>query len=315
MIRGLKFDKSSFHAGGRVSTLLCLITMGCLQPALNDDSSGALPSEPFSCPQTAAPVSVGTVQSLQMVEISGIAPDVGNEWIWAHNDSGDSARVFAFDEAGNSMAEVTLAGAVAEDWEDLAIDPGVTGEARIYIGDIGDNDEIRSSVKVIGFTPPTGSVELTDYDVFELSYPDEPHDAEGLAVHPITGRLYIFTKPDRGGTTIFTPTEELVSGEKVDLREVARIDLLDFDVVGSTLVTAADISADGRFLALRTYTGTFILNADGLEDPTLWLQDGFCEAVSPVEPQGEAIAFSSGVDGYYTVSEGLNPAIYWMAFH
>jgi len=70
-------------------------------------------------------------------ESSGLAagrinPDV----FWTHNDSGGGPRLFAFDKQGRSVADLTVPGARARDWEDMASfrsgDQGL-----IVIGDVG----------------------------------------------------------------------------------------------------------------------------------------------------------------------------------
>ena len=55
-----------------------------------------------------------------------------------HNDSGDTARVFAIDRAGTTRAILSLPGVSAIDIEDIAIGPG-PDEWRpyLYLGDIG----------------------------------------------------------------------------------------------------------------------------------------------------------------------------------
>ncbi|MGH8976889.1 MAG: hypothetical protein ACRDV7_02350, partial [Acidimicrobiia bacterium] len=68
------------------------------------------------------PAETGALQDPELKELSGLAfsrtyPDV----LWAHNDSGDAARLFAMDRTGAPRATVALDGVDASDWEDLAI--------------------------------------------------------------------------------------------------------------------------------------------------------------------------------------------------
>ena len=89
-------------------------------------------------------------------EASGIAASrrVDNVW-WVHNDSGDTARVFAIGTTGQTLGEYSLTGASAIDWEDIAAAPGPTaGVSYLYVGDIGGNVTPRSSVQVYRVPEP-----------------------------------------------------------------------------------------------------------------------------------------------------------------
>ena len=89
-------------------------------------------------------------------ETSGIAASrrVDNVW-WVHNDSGDSARVFAINTSGQTLGEYALSGASAIDWEDIAAGPGPTaGVSYLYVGDIGDNDQKRRDLVIYRIPEP-----------------------------------------------------------------------------------------------------------------------------------------------------------------
>jgi hypothetical protein len=166
-----------------------------------------LTAEPTIC--GAGPAATrGTVETELLTEISGLAasrsqPDV----LWAHNDSGDTARVFAMGVDGQHLGSYTLAGIDAVDWEDMAIGPGpVEGADYLYLADIGDNPAERPDVIVYRAPEPDAgaSDDLTGVKTLVLRYPDKPHDAEVLLVDPLDGALYIITKEITGGpSTVF----------------------------------------------------------------------------------------------------------------
>ena len=266
---------------------------------------------PFTCPQFSVPTSLGHVQYPEAKEISGISIDPLTDLIWAHNDSGDVARIFAFDETGSTQEEVYFVNAPVTDWEDMAIGPAHhSSQAFLYIGDIGDNNQERDFIAIIRTPVPVpGQETIEDFDVFYLKYPDGSHDAEGLIVHPQTAEIYILTKPSEGGTVLYRPTTPLVGSEPIDLEKIVEIDLTLFVDDGARLVTGAAFSPDGRTLAMRTYTDVYFFSNEGVLNPDLWYEGGFCEALSAAEPQGEAIAFSAEGMGYYTISEGEYPAV------
>ena len=101
----------------------------------------------------------GTVQNNSINEASGIAASrMNSNVLWTHNDSGDSARVFAMTTAGTNLGTYSITGAGAIDWEDIAVGPGPTlGSQYLYAADIGDNVAIRSRCSVYRVLEPVVS--------------------------------------------------------------------------------------------------------------------------------------------------------------
>ena len=63
---------------------------------------------------------LGVMRSRGLSEVSGLALAKGEPLrLWAHNDSGDAARLFLVSSAGELLMEVELEGASHTDWEDL----------------------------------------------------------------------------------------------------------------------------------------------------------------------------------------------------
>ena len=67
---------------------------------------------------------------------------------------------------------LTLAGADAVDWEDIAAQDGV-----LYVGDIGDNAARRPEIVVYRLSEP-GAAGDVEAERLVLHYADGPHDAE-----------------------------------------------------------------------------------------------------------------------------------------
>ena len=136
----------------------------------------------------------GTVETELLTEVSGLVASRSQEdTLWAHNDSGDVARVFAMAVDGRHLGSYTLAGVEAIDWEDMAIGPGpVEGEDYLYLGDIGDNPAERPEIIIYRVLEPDAGVSgtLTDIETLVLRYPDRPHDAEVLLVDRFDGAIH-----------------------------------------------------------------------------------------------------------------------------
>ena len=235
------------------------------------------------------------IQDPALVESSGLAASARHDGLlWTHADGGSVAQVRALDRAGRTVAVVTLEGIDPFDPEALA--PGRTsdGEPALWLGDIGDNDAVRSDVSVFRLAEPA---QLRDQTVpaewFRLTYPDGPHDAEALLVHPGTGRLFVATK-DLAGPGLYRAPRDLVTQEQGSnrLERVADVPLL---------VTDGAFLPDGRFV-LRTYGSVHVYQRPGVE---------VASAPLPAQPQGESLAVR---DGQLLVgSEGARSAVYQVA--
>ena len=113
----------------------------------------------FAVPSFTAAIQQGNVGNSSISEASGVVASRANpNVLWTHNDSGDSARLFAMTTAGANLGAYSISGAGASDWEDISIGPGpVAGQQYLYIADIGDNGLSRSSVSVYRVPEPTVS--------------------------------------------------------------------------------------------------------------------------------------------------------------
>jgi hypothetical protein len=254
-----------------------------------------------------------------LAEISGLAnsraePDI----FWMHNDSGDLPRVFAVTRAGRLAGTYTLLGAVAVDWEAMAIGPAPGGRSYLYLADIGDNVGNRSSIRVYRVmeppvTPNQAPVRLTLSGVvaFDLVYEDGPRDAEAFMIDPLTGDFFIISKRELDGNRLYRspPPQE---GRTSVLSRVGTF--------GFTMTTDADISADGLQVIVRRYSNSEVnpFTPPGLAASYWSRPDGSTSLVDLLaqpgqvlplvnEVQGEAIAFAADGRGFYTTTEHGSP--------
>ncbi len=182
----------------------------------------------------------------QITESSGLV-DLGDR-VLTINDSGDDAVVYVVDAGtGATVGRTTY----AEEVTDVeAITRGPDGD--VWVGDIGDNDAVRSGVRVFRIDRPADgdrSVEATSYD---LVYSEGARDAETLLVSP-QGRVYVVSKGLFSGQVWAAP-EELRTDRPNPLRPVA-------DVGG--LVTDGAWFPDGRHVVLRDYDVAYLYEVRG----------------------------------------------------
>lgn len=219
----------------------------------------------------------------EIVESSGLVVQDG--LFLTTNDSGDSGRVFAVDPATGRTVGVTHWSQDPVDVEALA----PAGPGHVWVGDIGDNGEVRDSVRITRV--PVGAGEATvDEPAYELVYPDRAHNAETLLSDPRTGRLYVATKDVFGGHLYAVP-KHLSATSPNRLRPV-----------GDVLPIATDgaFFADGRHLVLRDYSMAVVYAFPSMEKVG--------EFRLPVQDQGEGIAVDAR-DTLFVSSEGQHEPV------
>jgi hypothetical protein len=263
---------------------------------------------------------VGRVQSDALRELSGIAASRRNPGVlYVHNDSGDGPRIYAITEKAQLLGVYTIKGVSERDWEDIAVGPGPDpNQSCLYIGDIGDNGGKRPEIVVyrvpepeVNAAAPFGQMALGPADAIRLVYPDGPRDAETLLVDPLTRDLYIISKRDllpRVYRAPYPQSSPAGPGSRatapIKLEHVALLPLGMFP-------TGGDVSPDGRRVIVR-----------GMFSATLWerpagtpLWRAFSDKPKAIpiasEPQGEAICFECKGRGYFTISEGKRPSLYY----
>ena len=265
-------------------------------------------------PQFSSGVQVGAVQSAAINEASGLAASRKNsDVLWVHNDSGDSARVFAMNTTGTHLGIYNLAGSAAVDWEDMCVGPGPTsGQDYLYLGDIGDNGATRTNIVVyrvpeptVSSTQPPANVNLTGVEKLTLQYEDGARDAETLMVDPATGDLYVVSKREAQSRVYRAPAAELTTSGTITLHFMTQLPW--------GWSTAGDITPQGDEIIIRGYGSASVWSRPRGTD--LWAALGGTEHTVPLmtELQGEAVAYDADGMGYYTVSEGVNQPIYYFA--
>jgi hypothetical protein len=295
-------------AGLAAALALALPAAGCGGGGDDAPAPRKASSRPALCARLQAQVT-GVIRSDAAQELSGLAASRAQPGVlWTHNDSGDGPRVLAVGRTGGLLAQVTLAGADAVDWEDIAAARSGRG-GLLYAADIGDNDAIRSEVAVYRLREPSVGggprARTASADRLRLRYPDGPRDAEALLVDPVTRALVVVSKDPRGAGHVYVarhPSTEATT----TLRRAGTLAL-----GGGEAVTAGDVSGDGRTIVLRTYDRAFVWKRRRGESPARALRRRPCTAGALLigEGQGEALALGAHGRAFYTVPEGAQPEI------
>jgi hypothetical protein len=205
--------------------------------------------------------------------------------LWTHNDSGQPL-LYAVATDGQLRGTVQVAGAEVDDWEDVAVSPCTSGSC-VYIADIGDNKEARRNITIYRVPEPALTDTVTARaEAFAAVYPEGPQDAEGFFVGP-DGALYVVTKGEDSPISVYRFPASLTPETVMQLQRVAT---LAGNVKKDRRVTDADLSPDGKWVALRTLESVEFYRADTLlrgEPGTPIVVD----VTNLREPQGEGLGF------------------------
>ncbi|TVP97949.1 MAG: hypothetical protein EA381_13775 [Planctomycetaceae bacterium] len=259
---------------------------------------------------------VGSLSDPEIDESSGLAKSHRRPgFFWTHNDSGDSARLFAFDRRGVASGGCELVGVRAVDFEDMAsfVQDGVP---RLVVADIGDNLARRESVTLYFFDEPDPQTRtrISDYQRVELRYPDGPRDCEAIAVDVEASTVTLVSKsflPLAGVYTTPLPPRVVASspsGSRVPLPLTGRppevVTLQRRGLLPLPLVTGMDRDdSTGEFL-LVTYFQLFRFPVSRDDRP--WWQQTPVASDLPRFRQIEAVAIDH--DGSVWVTSEGQPA-------
>ena len=268
-----------------------------------------------------------------IIEVSGIACSrVTPGYIWMQSD--ETARyIIATTEKGDERAcKVNFTKKIRWDWEDIS--GGVyNGVNYLLIGAFGVNDETDGEYSIVYFEEPAidpvnaPEVSVTPGNI-KFVYPDgKKHNCEALMYDNLTNEIYIITKVYYDVCQVFRLPFSLEYGDEVQTLEYicdlgVKSDLGDGakPYKGFHLVTAADISPDGKYILIKNHnnivaTYCWVLywvrqDGESVAD-AVKRQPQPIKAYNTYEWQGEAICWLDD-DTFYTTSDADdgNPPIY-----
>lgn len=266
---------------------------------------------PFSArAEWSGPSVVCTISDARANELSGLAVSRRVSGIYyAHNDSGDTARVFALDKSGVIRAEILVENAEAVDWEDMAAATGPDGAPTLFVADTGDNLRKRETCVIYSFPEPrvtsdqTPTVTRVRARALRFRYPGGPRDCETLMVDPRDHALYLVEKVGTTPSGVFRLRPDWEGGIQTAER-IGEARFSDPLPLWPNLATGGDIAPNGGRFVIRTYQQAYEWRipkdgdiAEALKaDPLVLPLQG--------ELQGEAICYGSNSRAWLTVAEG-----------
>ncbi len=231
------------------------------------------------------------------------------------DDAPGTGGIVAVDTDGTLLATIDVAGMSADNAEALSSGPcGSTplpegpASSCLYVGDIGDNRARRDSIAVFRLAEPdisAGADAAVPADEWRYTYPDGPHNAEGMMVDT-DGSVLVVTKPGRVGS----PPHRMYrgapgGGELVLVREFRPPDTeRPFRTMITGNVVTDIAAAPGRVLLL-TYDEVQQYTAPDPAAPLAGFPD-WPHRRLPLQPlpQAEGIAATADGCGFVVASEG-----------
>jgi len=257
-----------------------------------------------------SPRQLGTLANRAVNESSGLACSRRNPGLfWTHNDSGDDARIYLFDSKGRDLGACVLAGVRAWDWEDIA---SFTWQGKHYLllGDVGNNG-LAAPVQILHLVeePPIDRQqgvtvrEVPVVQTIQYSYEDDHRDCEAVAVDPTDRKIFLVAKHYDVKCSVYTLDWPENDPEKVRVaRRIATSKV--------PLVTAMDVSPDGRRAVLATYWNAYEFERKENEDWAVAFSRDPREIRMPLRIQGESICYGPDGRTIYLTSEKL-PTPLW----
>ncbi|AII51190.1 hypothetical protein [Hymenobacter sp. APR13] len=188
-------------------------------------------------------------------ESSGLAHGGRPGTFYTHGDAGTSPTLYLINEKGEKLGERELP-VTNIDWESLADD----GKGTVFITDAGNNNNTRRDLAIYRVEPQSPnsvgkiSFRYPDQTAFPPAKDERNFDCEASLWS--AGKLYLFTK-DRANQT----TSKVYSVSDQPGSHVAEL-LTKLSIAGE--VTGADLSPDGRHLALLGREELYLLEGTDL---------------------------------------------------
>jgi len=220
-----------------------------------------------------------------------------------HNDAKNSPIIIT-NARGEDLGKIVLDGQSTVDPEDICVGPGPeSGKSYIYFADIGDNNNVRSSIAIYRLEEPLlhnpnaeTLIHSNKVTKIVLNYPKKAVNAETIMIDPATKDLYIASK-ETNHSTVYKASYPQYEKSNVILEPV--VDMRFFDKL-----TSGDISVDGKEILLRNKGQIWYWQRRAGQSIAQTLLTAPQKApYAGNEHQGEGVCFTFDNTGYFTNSE------------
>ncbi|XP_067652928.1 uncharacterized protein [Haliotis asinina] len=252
-------------------------------------------------------VEIGHVDSSKGLQMtSGLAASRKHPgYLYAINDNSHSTSIYIVDEwRASVVATLHVMSASASDWEDIAVGPCPGYETCIYIADTGSGGHPAKNT-VYKIKEPKHIKTQNVHLETSLHFTWSEGSSEALMVDK-NGDVYILSEATGSGSKL----AKLPSNGWGQSHPVALSHLLTLPLHTSTLgPVAADISPNGQDMLIKTVNHMYHWHmSDG--DVEKALQHPGEQVAYHTEDRGEAVAWNTDGNGYFTFGQTGNDILY-----
>ncbi len=233
------------------------------------------------------------------------------------------SQLHAISKRGRRLASITVEGVPATDWEDLAAFQ-FDGTPYLMIADTGDNGGLRHTLLLHVLAEPTALVDgatLAPAWSIAFRWPDGARDCEAVAVDAARGQILLVSKkrqpaqlfalPLRPRTPDVQTARLLGTLDRAPAPEAEELHRQPGSAPTRLQVTAADLSPDGRRLALLTYQQALLYRREPDESWARVVRRAPTLHPLPWLHQAEALGWAADGSGLYATGElSLSPLVY-----
>ena len=194
---------------------------------------------------------IGKMDKRKVKESSGFETSNDSN-LWTHADGGNPAELYKVNTTGKLLQTLKIPNAVNIDWEDITRDE--TG--YLYIGDFGNNYNNRKNLRIFRIKESNPNqvdtilFSYADQKAFPPAKSDWTYDCEGF--YYFDQHLYLFSKNRSPKKAVKLYKLPATPGSYV----ASPLDSIEL----ASRITAADISPDGRTVALLGYGNLYIFD-------------------------------------------------------
>jgi len=221
------------------------------------------------------------IEDNRITESSGLVRDTAGNRFWTLNDEGST--VYALSTSGRVIGSFSFRA--------QTVDPEAIAmlDNRLYVADIGDNNEERDQIAVYYFDNPSPAGAAVTYKSWDFRYADGPHNAETLLVSS-DGRLFVVTKGSKGA--VYAAPRDLVTAGVNVLTKVGK---------APKQVTDGIFLKGDKQIALLTKTSVEVVDAKSY--------DKIASAPMTEQPQPESLTYDLDGEQLLVGSEGDNSKV------
>jgi hypothetical protein len=278
---------------GRAAAAVSAIGVIAVIAATTTSTSAVTPTATPAPPEIMLGM-VSHLTSSRITESSGIAasytyPDVAYT---LNDNSEDRQTVYAFRiSTGELLGKTELPYKKRGNTESIYADPN----GRVWVGDLGDNDNERTDAAIIRFTEPgPGTGTPTRLVRFPVRYSNGKPNVEAMLVNPVNDQVFLIDKRSSGTASLYRLPSTLVANSP----NVAK----PTSVSMPAEVSDAVISRDGHTAIVRTAENVQFFRTH------LWSRYAVFDVPDLQNP--ESVTFEPGQTTFLFGSEGKNSPIY-----